>query len=72
MTDTKKQNEYRGLYGEAQRVIETWAKLGTGQKDNLEDESRYRWKRVRLRIPKLRQSEGSSVRRFGRHREHPH
>ena len=74
--DTKKQNEYRGLYGEARRVLETWAKLGTGQKDNREDESRDRWKRVRVRIPKLRRSlqksEGSSVRGFGRHREHPH
>jgi len=74
--DTKKQNEYRGLYGEARRVLETWAKLGTGQKDNREDESRDRWKRVRVRIPKLRRSlqksEGSSVREFGRHREHPH
>jgi len=74
--DTKRQNEYRGLYGEARRVLETWAKLGTGQKDNREDESLDRWKRVRVRIPKLRRSlqksEGSSVREFGRHREHPH
>jgi hypothetical protein len=74
--DTKKQNEYQGLYSEARRVIETWAKLGTGQKDNREDESRDRWKRVRFRIPKLRRSlqksEGSSVREFGRHREHLH
>ena len=76
MTNTKKQNKCRGLYGEARRVLETWAKLGTGQKDNREDESRDHWKRVRVRIPKLRRSlqksEGSSVREFGRHREHPH
>jgi len=74
--DIKKQNEYRGLYGEARRVLETWAKLGTGQTDNREDESRDRWKRVRLRIPELRRSlqksEGTSVRGFGRCREHPH
>jgi hypothetical protein len=37
--DVKKQNEYRGLYGEARRVIETGAKLGTDQKDNRQDES---------------------------------
>ena len=43
MTNTKKQNKCRGLYGEARRVLETWAKLGTGQKDNREDESRDRY-----------------------------
>ena len=33
--DTKKQNEYRGLYGEARRVLETWAKLGTYLKKTI-------------------------------------